>query len=168
MDCRIEIPAQRCLYCSALGAKLRCNGCNGALKPDGTEVDPAMYCGLECHQLHWPHHSSICMSGRRRRTLYRGAILAQTIHYRIRERLWSTNIERIEIDEHRNIHIYELPGVNFIALPETAGLLERHKQAVLANLTCRTALVYFHCLIKRMFKCKLLCYSSHGETDIEG
>ena len=79
------------------------------------------------------------------------------LHYSLRERLWSSNIGQIEFGEDGKTNIFEgeHSGVHFITFPKTPEMTILEKQAVLANLTCRTVLVYFRRLISMMFKRKL-------------
>ena len=133
---------------------ITCNGCKGALDISGKGVEEAGYCGLLCQKARWPYHAPACMDGRSRRSLYRAAHLAQLFLFRIRERLWSTCINRVESDGDGNVVLYEAkhPNVKFIPFQNDICQTPQIKEAVLANLTCRCALIYLHCLIMMMLK----------------
>ena len=156
MTSKIEDLACLCLRCSRRQAIITCSSCTGGLDIYGAGIKPAAYCGGQCQRAHYPFHVAFCRDARSRKSLYRGAYLAQTLLYRIRERLWSTNIGRIVRDRRGDILIHraQQPETHFITLPEALRSFEE-KDLILANLTCRMVLVHLHCLVVMMFKGKL-------------
>ncbi|KAL9098419.1 MAG: hypothetical protein Q9163_005916 [Psora crenata] len=143
----------QCIKCGK-EVKLVCNGCKTALGADGNLLEEAGYCGLTCQRAHWPYHAPACMDGRRRKTLYRAADLAQLLLCKVRERLWNTSINHVASDEDGNIMLYEAVyrGTKFVPFPNELFKNAQEKDAVLVNLTCRSALIYLHCLLMMMLR----------------
>ena len=143
---------QDCIECNK-PAIVVCNGCKDApSRIINRACERVPYCSTQCQKGHFPGHATICVAARQRKYLLRAAETAQKLLYHVREQLWTAPIVKVDKIDNSKILVHEEPFNTFKSRPLLADIVKTHadRHAILANMTCRTTLVYTNCLLQKM------------------
>jgi hypothetical protein len=153
--------AKPCSCCKRVTTRV-CSGCHDAPKvhvcrgcKNGPDIKATFYCSAECQRRDWPRHRILCKLLQTRKALYRAASILQEIFYIHREKVFDTEVEKVE-EKNGKLYVHEKkwkekkiknPHELIIPFPSSIFQNPEDKMAVLANMACTDAVAWMHELV---------------------
>jgi MYND finger len=156
--------AMPCSHCGKATTRV-CDGCKGSPDiqacyyceywEDGLDNKETFYCSTECQRCDWPTHRIRCKLLQSRKYIHRAASTLQEIFYVHREKVFDTEVDKIE-EKDGKLYVHEKkwkpkkiknPYELIFPLPSSIFQKPEDKMAVLANNACTDAVAWMHDLV---------------------